>query len=105
MIQHPRYKHDCERCRFIGWVDKADGYICMGTSEQSMRIRGTFITGSVVLRHSDHGTDYSSMSLESVCDSRHTQSMGRYREIVELALTSEGKTIPEGKIDASFFKY
>jgi len=77
----------------------------MGTSEQSMRIRGAFITGSVVLRHSGHGADYSSMSLESVCDSRYGQSMGRYREVVELALTLEGKTIPEGKIDASLFQY
>lgn len=45
----PLYRHDCSRCHFLGSVDNADLYACIGASEQT-----------VIARYSDEGANYSS---------------------------------------------
>lgn len=45
----PKFKHDCDKCRFVGRLEGKDAYIC---------------TSSVILRYGDDGHEYDSVPKE-----------------------------------------
>lgn len=64
----PRYVHDCDVCKFLGQFDY-DGPLSDGTTERCAADlyychSNGFLGGSVLARHSDEPSDYSSMPLD-----------------------------------------
>lgn len=51
----PKYKHDCEACKFLGHYRGHDVYHC--ENEAFSKTTG----GSLIARHGDDGSDYWSM--------------------------------------------
>jgi hypothetical protein len=52
-MQIPRYKHDCDACKFIGNHLQYDVYHCSG-----------ILGGSVIARFGNKGSEYASAPLE-----------------------------------------
>lgn len=53
----PRYKHDCDHCRFLGRHLNADLYFCE-CSNGSRNPRYIVLSPTVIARFSDSGSDY-----------------------------------------------
>jgi hypothetical protein len=51
----PKFKHDCDECKFLGTFKDADLYVCPETERVRKACGDTFIT-----RYSDDAWDYSS---------------------------------------------
>lgn len=70
----PRFKHDCEDCRFVGNFENegqvADGYVCT-------------VTHSIILRNGDNPPNYSSVPgfVLRVRDLMQEPSLERFREV------------------------
>jgi hypothetical protein len=56
VIAPNRFRHDCDRCIFLGEVGPHDLYICPPNE--------TWRRASVVARYGDEGFDYTSMPVE-----------------------------------------
>lgn len=82
VIEQPRFKHDCHRCRFVGHFGEADGYVCDDPQK---------ITGSVVLRSGNDDANYGSIPLEIA----KRPTAGPYFDVLKLDLTLQGKLTPE----------
>lgn len=72
MRETPRFKHDCDRCRFLGrWRGKVyeeseteqdyDLYVCQSTGKEPYS-RGPVFLDSWLARYSDDGSEYISGS-------------------------------------------
>lgn len=78
----PRFKHDCEKCQFVGTFEGCDGYVCVSPNR-------TFGAGSVVVRYGDDGPDYASVPMEIA----ERPTSGRYHDVLKLKLALEGKVL------------
>jgi hypothetical protein len=76
-LAQPQFKHDCEKCIYLGRTDKADFYFCRKHED-------------VIVRHSSEGPDYSSMDFETLNILKSKKMMPKRFEkpfsIVEVAL-------------------
>lgn len=57
---HPKFKHDCDSCFYLGSNETVDFYYC---KKNSMSERG-----SLIIRLGDNPSDYFSMPLDVVID-------------------------------------
>ena len=55
-MSQPKYKHDCDKCEFVGHFDGYDTYVCVRNIEGKM-------SGSIVLRCGNDGPEYSSFPI------------------------------------------
>lgn len=60
----PRYKHDCDACRYAGNWEGQDLYYCPNCDG-----------GTVVLRYGDDGPDYASLPLDLARKTGHWQAL------------------------------
>ena len=66
-LAQPRYTHDCDRCRFLGAVDKYDLYLC---PENPGRV-------TALARYGNTGPEYASRSfLEPIKADIHREISG-----------------------------
>jgi hypothetical protein len=54
----PRFKHDCDKCIYLGQVDDCDAYLCVDTENGGM--------SDIIWRHSDEPSDNGS-NIVSTC--------------------------------------